>query len=1146
MKSDIQLYPDFIKALKENDIVYLFVLGFSTALSGRKYTWWDWIVDGISRIKDYAIADMLNESLKADNSTDNMVSVVGEVIKILKAEKSYETWMHEAFESAKVTNIKLENILMQMLLTQDVLATTNYDHLLEKATKLTAISYEEPNIAFQMLKQGKSNNVLHIHGIYDSEKEIDNIIADKEQYDAVMNNQGAQFIQGILGTRTLVFVGCGKTTEDANISRFIRFANRYLKMNQEYYFLYKEGENPVGMPSNIKLVSYGNEYSDLPDFLEDMVGLRIKEAMNKRPLIGVSPYKTVRCATDVLQRYHYSLQQLPFCGRIEEMNQLRNFLDKDQKFLWWAITGQAGAGKSRLALEFLKRSTGSWFGFFINDKATKEDFDSFEPFNNTVMVIDYVAGREGFVANAIRSIKEKFENVDYKVRILLLERENSRNASSWYYKLIQRIGKYDSYDLKSTEYENYFLNLGDLDKASVEILIKEVMNQRGIEAADTVAYELCEAYGKKYEKLQFRPLLVQIFVEAWIENDFQLPRYDKFEELLQRLLEREQERWLEILDNDQVCCNAFIRLLLRANISGKLQPDNMPSYYQDDWYIVNSFLQNHSFPGKQREEEKKAIFATICQNLDENSVEIEPLYPDLIKEYMFCFYMDDSRLPGVLNELWQNEASKFSTFITRSLTDFPEIPFFKRVLKEFDENTQNIDVLVGRLKLLEKRTVDENDDPMVLISIIDNEYAFWRQIKIPEEDTKKEEIAVVKLTGLNLVAQQYAGWALYDLSYTMEALDEMCNVPGGDGVNALKQFFLSEAIKGLSQKGFVEESNSLIRKMEEVINENPETDELSEISKMDCYNAEIMNNLQQGKFNDALSILNVMRGKCNYENINAVRILMLSHRNIIDMAFQMTKKDVMDCVMADAKELSEKYPKDVDVQAKWMLCRLCDLEERFFDKGETVSLDEVSEIKVEVPLSSYEKNNEASEYLGMLWGAANTFKLNFVNKDRDKINTIITEAREILSVNPYQCEVAGAFMSAQLALHNDVLHRNLTRTEVDEAFQYVELNPYSEALREVFFNKLLKNSTEEKNRMNYLTKPVVVNAHQDARYNPMSDGGVEEIADFEEGLRTLLFGVNEYQEPYKRVCPKVGANESCPCGSGKKFKKCCRGNGKYD
>lgn len=635
MKSDIQLYPDLIKALEKNEIVYLFGAGFSTALSGRKYTWWDWIVDGIGRIKDHATADMLNESLMSDNSTDNMVSVVGKVIKILKEEGSYKTWMHEAFESTVVVNEKLKNTLMKILLMQDVFATTNYDHLLENATGLMAVSYEEPNVAFQMLKQGKSNNVLHIHGIYDSEKEIDNIVADKEQYDAVMNNQGAQFIQGILGTRTLIFVGCGKTTEDANISRFIQFANSHLKMNQEYYFLYREGENPVGMPSNIKLISYGNEYSDLPDFLEDMAELRIKEKVIKRPLIGLSPYKTAGYATDVLQKYHYSLQQLPFCGRTSEMSQLQNFLEEDQKFLWWAITGQAGAGKSRLALEFLKQFAGKWFGFFVNENATQSDFDSFEPFNNTVVVIDYVASREGFVANAIRSIKEKFENSDYKIRILLLERENSRNASSWYYKLLQRIGKYDTYDLKSTEYKNYFLNLGDLDRASVETLIKEVMNQRGIEADDIVARELCEAYGKKYEKLQFRPLFVQIFVEAWIENDFQLPRYDKFEELLQKLLEREQQRWLEILDNDQSCCNAFIHLLLRANISGKLQPEKIPIYYQDDWNMVNSFLQNHSFPGKQREEEKKAIFATICQNVNENSLEIEPLYPDLIKNICF-------------------------------------------------------------------------------------------------------------------------------------------------------------------------------------------------------------------------------------------------------------------------------------------------------------------------------------------------------------------------------------------------------------------------------------------------------------------------------------------------------------------------------
>lgn len=35
-------------------------------------------------------------------------------------------------------------------------------------------------------------------------------------------------------------------------------------------------------------------------------------------------------------------------------------------------------------------------------------------------------------------------------------------------------------------------------------------------------------------------------------------------------------------------------------------------------------------------------------------------------------------------------------------------------------------------------------------------------------------------------------------------------------------------------------------------------------------------------------------------------------------------------------------------------------------------------------------------------------------------------------------------------------------------------------------------------------------------------------------------------KPFTRQHPKIGANDPCPCGSGKKFKKCCRGNGKFD
>ena len=27
--------------------------------------------------------------------------------------------------------------------------------------------------------------------------------------------------------------------------------------------------------------------------------------------------------------------------------------------------------------------------------------------------------------------------------------------------------------------------------------------------------------------------------------------------------------------------------------------------------------------------------------------------------------------------------------------------------------------------------------------------------------------------------------------------------------------------------------------------------------------------------------------------------------------------------------------------------------------------------------------------------------------------------------------------------------------------------------------------------------------------------------------------------PYKRTSPKIGRNDKCPCGSGKKYKNCC-------
>ncbi len=43
----------------------------------------------------------------------------------------------------------------------------------------------------------------------------------------------------------------------------------------------------------------------------------------------------------------------------------------------------------------------------------------------------------------------------------------------------------------------------------------------------------------------------------------------------------------------------------------------------------------------------------------------------------------------------------------------------------------------------------------------------------------------------------------------------------------------------------------------------------------------------------------------------------------------------------------------------------------------------------------------------------------------------------------------------------------------------------------------------------------------------------------QDGKLYYLEGISHRPEGYRRPEPKVGRNDPCPCGSGKKFKKCC-------
>lgn len=50
---------------------------------------------------------------------------------------------------------------------------------------------------------------------------------------------------------------------------------------------------------------------------------------------------------------------------------------------------------------------------------------------------------------------------------------------------------------------------------------------------------------------------------------------------------------------------------------------------------------------------------------------------------------------------------------------------------------------------------------------------------------------------------------------------------------------------------------------------------------------------------------------------------------------------------------------------------------------------------------------------------------------------------------------------------------------------------------------------------------------------------LEELLDEAAGFSPTFDSDADFPEPYRRTGPKIGRNEPCPCGSGKKYKKCC-------
>lgn len=97
------------------------------------------------------------------------------------------------------------------------------------------------------------------------------------------------------------------------------------------------------------------------------------------------------------------------------------------------------------------------------------------------------------------------------LRIVLIERESDKGSGSRYNDL-EEWGRYDRCVVHNASFSTEFLTLSDLDDSAVEKLIGEVRQNNGLPADTWQDKQLRYSYHKKFEKLRYRPLFVQMYV----------------------------------------------------------------------------------------------------------------------------------------------------------------------------------------------------------------------------------------------------------------------------------------------------------------------------------------------------------------------------------------------------------------------------------------------------------------------------------------------------------------------------------------------------------------------------------------------------------------------------------------------------------
>lgn len=255
-KLNVSDYPELLSTiLASQKMVYLFGADASMTLGGHSLNWPNWILSGKAflSLPEQSELDKRMGAWTSNELIDAATYLLGQV----KASGSYHAFMDQTVGALHPVDTVFQDALRKVWRAGDLITTTNYDIQMEETLGAGGISYAVPAQILSIIRGTGDNEVIHLHGMYDRLNGIDDIIADDPQYQGILNDSGAQFIQNLISTYPIVIAGCGGTVEDPNLSGFMSFVVDKLRaLDIPYFYLAKKGDALPDLPANAVPVFY--------------------------------------------------------------------------------------------------------------------------------------------------------------------------------------------------------------------------------------------------------------------------------------------------------------------------------------------------------------------------------------------------------------------------------------------------------------------------------------------------------------------------------------------------------------------------------------------------------------------------------------------------------------------------------------------------------------------------------------------------------------------------------------------------------------------------------------------------------------------------------------------------------------------------